>query len=105
MGTPTGLIWLRTGAGGGACECGDRPSGSIKFWEIFWFAEDLIRGWSQKKCTRWQHCVSNEAIFPAISAVVLENFWKLVQCNLSPEVCALGNDRALKWRLFVSRVP
>jgi len=62
----------------------------------------FIRWWSQTKCTRWQHCVSNDAIFPAISTVVLENFWQLVQCNLSLEVCALGNDRALKWRLFVS---
>ena len=42
---------------------------------------------------------------PAISAVALENFWKLVQCILSPELCARGNDRALKWRLFVSQVP
>jgi len=24
------LIWLGTGAGGGACECGIEPSGSIK---------------------------------------------------------------------------
>jgi hypothetical protein len=64
-----------------------------------------IRGWSQKKCTHWQHCVNNEAICPAISSVVLENFWKLVQCSLSPEVCAHGNDRALKWWLFVSQVP
>jgi len=28
-----------------------------------------------------------------------------VRCNLSLGVCALGNDRALKWRLFVSQVP
>jgi len=42
---------------------------------------------------------------PAISAVALENFWKLVQFILSPEVCAHGSDRALKWRLFVSQVP
>jgi hypothetical protein len=41
--------------------------------------------------------------FPAISAVLLENFRQLVQCNLSAEVYALGNDRALKWRL--SQVP
>ena len=65
----------------------------------------LVRGWSQKKCTRWQHCANNDAICPAISAFVLENFWKLVQCILSREVCARGNDRALKWRLFVSQVP
>ena len=64
-----------------------------------------VRGWSQKKCTRWQHCVSNDAIFPTISAVVLQNFRQLGQCNLSPGVCALGNDRALKLRLFMSQVP
>ena len=64
-----------------------------------------IWGWSQKKCTRWQNCVNNDAIFPAISAVALETFWKLVKCISSPEVCARGKDRALKWRLFVSQVP
>jgi len=26
----TGSIWLRIGTGGGTCECGDEPSGSIK---------------------------------------------------------------------------
>jgi len=26
----TGLIWLRTGAGGNTCKCGNEPSGSIK---------------------------------------------------------------------------
>jgi hypothetical protein len=26
----------------GACECGDRSSGSIKCWEFFWLAEDLL---------------------------------------------------------------
>jgi hypothetical protein len=26
----TGLLWLRIGTGGGACECGNEPSGSIK---------------------------------------------------------------------------
>jgi len=65
----------------------------------------MLRGWSQNKCTCWQHCVSNDAICPAISSVVLENFRQLVQCSLSLEVCALENDRALKWRLFVSEVP
>jgi hypothetical protein len=29
-GTCTGLIWLRIGTGGGSCECGNEPSGSIK---------------------------------------------------------------------------
>jgi len=29
----TGLIWLRIGTGGGACECGNETSGSIKWWE------------------------------------------------------------------------
>ena len=72
---------------------------------IYIYIYIYTRGWSQKKCTRWQHCVNNDAICPAISAVVLENFWKLVQYNWSPEVCARGNDRALKWRLFVSQVP
>ena len=57
------------------------------------------------KCTRCKHCINNDAICPAISAVALENFWKLVQCISSPEVCARGKDRALKWRLFVSQVP
>jgi hypothetical protein len=27
----TGLIWLRKAIGGGTCECGNEPSGSIKF--------------------------------------------------------------------------
>jgi hypothetical protein len=26
----TGLLWLRIGTGGGRCECGNEPSGSIK---------------------------------------------------------------------------
>ena len=39
-----------------------------------------IRGSFQKKCTLWQHHLTNGAIGPANSAVVLENFWKLVQC-------------------------
>ena len=26
----TGLGWLRIGTGGGACECGEEPSGSVK---------------------------------------------------------------------------
>jgi hypothetical protein len=37
-----------------------------------------------KEMHTWQHCVNNDAIFPAISAVLLQNFWKLVQCILSP---------------------
>ena len=64
-----------------------------------------VRGWSQKICTHWQHCISNDAIFPTISAVVLENFRQLVQCNLFSGVCALGNNRALKLWLFMSQVP
>jgi hypothetical protein len=28
------LSWLRIGIGGGFCECGDEPSGSIKCGEI-----------------------------------------------------------------------
>ena len=30
MGMWTGLGWPRTGTGGGRCECGNEPSGSIK---------------------------------------------------------------------------
>ena len=83
-----------------------KTEGTIRAeWSIFHTEEPQIRGWSQKKCTRWQHCVSNDAIFPAISVVVLENFRQLVQCNLSPGVCALGNERELKWRPFVPQVP
>ena len=72
----------------------------VMIWSLY-----NIHGWSQKKCTRWQHCVNNDAICPAISGILLENFWKLVQCKWSTEVCVRGNDRALKWRLFVSQVP
>ena len=72
----------------------------VMIWSLY-----NIHGWSQKKCTRWQHCVNNDAICPAISGILLENFWKLVQCNLSLEVCARGKNRAMKWRLFVSQVP
>jgi len=80
--------------------CSYSGNAKKKIWSIV-----ILRGRSQKKCTRWQHCVNNDAICPTISAVALENSWKLVQCILSPEVCARGNDRALKWRLFVSQVP
>jgi hypothetical protein len=30
MGACTGSTWLRIGTGGGTCECGNEPSGSIK---------------------------------------------------------------------------
>jgi hypothetical protein len=30
----TGLRWLRIGTGGGSCECGNEPSGSIKCGEF-----------------------------------------------------------------------
>jgi hypothetical protein len=30
----TGLLWLRTVTGAGACECGNEPSGSIKWGEF-----------------------------------------------------------------------
>ena len=40
----------------------------------------------QKKCTLWQHRLTNGAIGPANSAVVLENVWKLVQCVSPREV-------------------
>jgi hypothetical protein len=30
----TGSIWLRIGTGGGPCERGDEPPGSIKCWEV-----------------------------------------------------------------------
>jgi hypothetical protein len=30
----TGFIWLRIGTGGGQCECGNEPSGSIKCGEF-----------------------------------------------------------------------
>jgi hypothetical protein len=30
VGVRTGLGWLRIGTGGGHCECGEEPSGSIK---------------------------------------------------------------------------
>ena len=30
----TGSSWPRTGKGGGTCECGDEPSGSIKCGEF-----------------------------------------------------------------------
>jgi hypothetical protein len=30
VGVWTALIWLRIGPGGGTCECGNEPSGSIK---------------------------------------------------------------------------
>ena len=83
--------------------CKSNPKSNLAPWAArSWM---YIGGWSQKKCTRWQHCVNNDAICPAISAVVLENLWKLVECNLSPELCARGNDRALKWWLFISQVP
>jgi hypothetical protein len=29
----TGLVWLRIGTGGELFECGNEPSGSIKWWE------------------------------------------------------------------------
>jgi hypothetical protein len=31
----TGLIWLRIGTGGGSCDCGNEPSGAIKYVEFF----------------------------------------------------------------------
>ena len=34
MGAWTGLIWLMIGTGGGTCENGNEPSGSIKCWEF-----------------------------------------------------------------------
>jgi hypothetical protein len=35
VGAETGLIGLRNGTGGGACECGNEPSSSINFgWEF-----------------------------------------------------------------------
>ena len=34
MGVWTGSIWLRIGTGGGTCECGNEPSGSIKYGEF-----------------------------------------------------------------------
>jgi len=64
----------------------------ISTWHKMEHFSALLRGPSQKKCTHWQHCVSNDVIYPTISAVVLQNFRQLVQCNLSLEVCALGND-------------
>ena len=30
----TGLLWLKIGTGGGLCECGNEPSGSVKCREI-----------------------------------------------------------------------
>jgi hypothetical protein len=30
----TGFIWRKTGTSGGPCEYGNKPSGSIKCWEI-----------------------------------------------------------------------
>jgi hypothetical protein len=35
VGAWTGLVWLKIGTSGGACECGNEPSGSIKC-EEFW---------------------------------------------------------------------
>ena len=35
MGLWSGLTWLRIGAGGGACECGNETSGSTKCGEFF----------------------------------------------------------------------
>jgi hypothetical protein len=35
VGVWTGLGWLRIGTGGGRCECGNEPSGSIKRGEFF----------------------------------------------------------------------
>ena len=34
MGVWTGLSWFRIGTGGGTCECGNEPSGSIKYGEF-----------------------------------------------------------------------
>ena len=34
VGLWTGSSWLRIGTGGGTCECGNEPSGSIKCWEF-----------------------------------------------------------------------
>jgi hypothetical protein len=31
----TGFIWFGIGTGGGACDCGDEPSGYIKCGEFF----------------------------------------------------------------------
>ena len=33
-GARIGLIWLRIGTGGGTCECGNEPSGSIRSGEF-----------------------------------------------------------------------
>ena len=30
----TGLLWLRIGTGGGRCECGNEPSGSVECGEF-----------------------------------------------------------------------
>jgi hypothetical protein len=33
----TGLIWLRIGTGGGSCECGNEPPGTIRCGEyLYW---------------------------------------------------------------------
>ena len=53
-----------------------------------------LRGSFQKKCTLWQHRLTNGAIGPANSAVILENVWKLVQCVSPPgSVCTSKRQR------------
>ena len=45
----TVLIWLRTGTGGGACECRNEPSGSVKCEEFldslrtYWILKEFLK--------------------------------------------------------------